>query len=105
MPYFPTNYTAVAGTAVSSNTTGDIKSHTHVVPGASHSHNFYCGTTNVNTVGTGAAINYIYHIEPAGNHLPGGTMETTPPNSDSQSTGGSANLPAGITLLFCVKYL
>lgn len=74
MPYFPTGYTAIAGTP-GSTSVGSVISHSHL------------GTRNAGQLGTGGGSNYL------------ATADTL-----TGPTGGAANLGAGSQILFCVKY-
>lgn len=76
MPYFPEGYAAVqASSNVGDATTGEVKAHTHTVP----------LTSEMASGGNSGALRV------------GSTTNTG-------STGGSANLAAGLKVLKCVKY-
>ena len=95
MPYFPANYAAVqASSNVGTSTTGDVKSHTHSVTQSAHSH----------TVPY-AAGDVIGGPTPSPGYRGSGTSNTSSASISLSidSTGGSANLAAGIRVLKCVK--
>lgn len=95
MPYFPANYVAVqANSNVGTSTTGDVKSHTHGITDSGHNH----------TVPY-AAGDVIGGPTPSPGYRGSGTSNTSTATTGItiNSTGGSANLAAGIRVLKCVK--
>lgn len=77
-PYMPTNYTAVQASAnVGTATTGEVKAHTHTIA----------------PVGGGVSVST----------GPNATAVEATAGINSGSTGGAANLAAGIRFLWCVK--
>jgi hypothetical protein len=91
MPYFPANYAAVqASSNVGTSTTGEIKTHTHSITDPGHTHTF---------TGTISGPDW------GGKNYTRGTLTTNPAFTGItiDSTGGSANLAAGIRVLKCVK--
>lgn len=74
MPYFPTGYTAIAGTP-GSTSVGSVISHSHL------------GTRNAGQLGTGGGSNYLATAD-----------------SSTGPTGGAANFGAGSNMKFCIKY-
>jgi len=87
LPYFPTGYSATAGTP-GSVTVGQVINHVHA-PGVGSG--FLVSGTGSNFSGTGSNSGAAY------------TGAPLDPSSHAAS-GGSANLAAGTNLLFCVKY-
>lgn len=96
MPYFPANYAAVqASSNVGTSTTGEVKTHTHSITDPGHLHTIPSPTTISEERGDGA--NVVWR---------GSTTTSTATAVTSitiNSTGGSANLAAGIRVLKCVK--
>jgi hypothetical protein len=80
MPYCPANYTSVqANGNVGTTTVGEVIAHTH-------------------------PINYVANLTGAGSNQGSGAVNNATLGSATGSTGGSANLPAGIRVLKCVRY-
>lgn len=80
LPYFPADYAPVQANAnVGSASTGTVKAHTHD----------YASNDNAGSVSTGGSW-----VNSVGNN---NTKTTT-------STGGAANLAAGMRVLLCIKY-
>jgi microcystin-dependent protein len=116
IPWFPSGYGGVHNTSgVSTQTTGSVISHTHTTAAAAanlgtesatHTHSF-------NPTNSGSASGTSYYGAYTG--IPDGTGQTGTQSADHthydaghahsvNATGGTANVPAGVQLMFCVKY-
>lgn len=77
IPFFPAGYAAITGTPGTANSAGQVIAHTHTV------------LTGTNIAGS----SYINKMS-----------STNVSSTTTVSTGGAANLAAGVNLMMCIKY-
>ena len=116
IPWFPSGYGGVHDiTGISNQTTGSVISHTHGTtdPGHTHGHTdpghnhaslngSFAGTTGTGSVGYAS---YANGASPTTAIATTGITNTSSVTGISvNATGGSVNLTAGVTIMYCVKY-
>lgn len=107
MPYFAANQTAVAAAGnVGTNTAGAILSHNHTQDAHNHTQNAHSHTINTLNAGSGSIVvpNFNLSANPTGIQTASTTATNIATTATNQATGGAANLPAGMRVMFCVKY-
>jgi hypothetical protein len=116
IPWFPAGYASIHGTSgVGGTTAGAVLSHTHGVndPGHNHGNTDPTHTHSFNSTGqAGGGMGYSYGSNPQANTVTQSTAAASTGITNIaavtgvtvNAAGGTANLPAGVTIMKCVKY-